>query len=44
MISQETIKQARQTDLVAYLTAKGEELKRIGKWNEKTIGQLKRRD
>ena len=30
MISQETIKQARQTDLVAYLTAKGEELKRIG--------------
>ena len=31
MTNQELIKQARQTNLVAYLTAKGENLKRIGK-------------
>ena len=31
MINQELVRQARQTDLVAYLTAKGEELQRIGK-------------
>lgn len=30
-MNQQVVKQARQTDLVAYLTAKGEELKQIGK-------------